>query len=133
MKKFKGISPKRFYWEQDGGDRIKACSSDYRLIATLAQSLVADAPTFRSVADSFDGTRKAIAFGTFKYRSPGANGMRIDDAEMPHIIPRATSLLDAVKRRYDGPQGDVVIALTPEAVMAAKVGRRWSTEILRLR
>lgn len=88
-------SPQLFF-EMTGNDAFVVCSEDVNVLWDIANSVRIEGERFRKSVGRIDGTRKALCFGKVNIIENDNGSFEIRDAETPHILPRAFSLLEGI-------------------------------------
>lgn len=115
----------RGQFEPTGNDQFVACCADPQVLLELSQAITLEGEAAARSATSLRGTRKALSFGTVKIVRDAQGGVTIRDAETPHLLPRAFSILKAV----DECEGKGPMAMNGLIAIEESTLRRFSREL----
>lgn len=89
------------YFEETGNDAFVVCSEDPTVLWDIAVSIKVEGEMFKRAEGRFEGTRKGLSFGTVRIVEKTDGHVMIKDAWIPHLLPRAFSILEGVDSYCD--------------------------------
>lgn len=94
--RIRSFNSPHLFFEMTGNDAFVVCSEDVNVLWDIANSVRIEGERFRKSVGRLDGTRKALSFGKVNITENDNGSFEIRDADTPHILPRAFSLLDGI-------------------------------------
>jgi len=91
----------RGHFERTGNDAFVVCSQDPMILWDVAKHVKLEGAAAARSARALRGTRKAFSFGTLQLIQDSDGVAIICDAHVPHLLPRAFGLSEAVDQYKD--------------------------------
>lgn len=84
------------YSEKTGNDQFVGCCENPTPLWDIAESIRLKGEVLKKAGGRLEGTRKGISFGAVRIIQTPENCIMIRDAWVPHVVPRACSILEGL-------------------------------------